>query len=180
MLPKPWTEIESRVKQGESLELTGEARGLHVVLLAAPTMRELDALIRSTALLDKMRHTAIDLVLASDAVELRPYDEGDLYSAVVAIRNTGTRESPSFGVHFVLTRGEDAKTKTMTHGAGPIWPNDHWNEMSMPFALEEGVNDIAVIVDPDDAISETDETNNRASLRVVVKGGLIVESGQQR
>ena len=68
----------------------------------------------------------------------------------------------------------------MTHEAGPIWPDDHWNEMSMPFAVEEGTNDIAVIVDPDDDIPETNETNNRASLRVVVKGGRIVESTELR
>ena len=56
MLPKPWTEIESRVKQGETLQLTGEARGLHVVMLATPTIRQLVELIQSTPLLDEVRH----------------------------------------------------------------------------------------------------------------------------
>ena len=58
MLPKPWTEIERRVKQGETLALTGEARDLHIVLLAAPTFRKLKDLIRSTALLDHVRQAS--------------------------------------------------------------------------------------------------------------------------
>lgn len=56
MLPRPWTEIESSLKQGENLEMTGEARGLRVVLLAAPTLRKLQGLIQATPLLDKVRH----------------------------------------------------------------------------------------------------------------------------
>ena len=44
------------MKQGENLELTGEARGLHIILLAAPTFRKLQGLVQATALLDKVRH----------------------------------------------------------------------------------------------------------------------------
>ena len=187
LLPRPWKEIEDALRIGETVELEGQARDVRVILLAAPNASKLKrSVIESkrlhayNAAYQKLQSPAIDLVLASDAVELRPYDEGGLYSATVVIGNIGTKESPSFGVHFVITRGTDTKTKTMTHGTGPIWPDDHWNEMSMPFALEEGINDIAVIVDPDDDIPETNETNNRASLRVVVKGGRIVESTELR
>jgi hypothetical protein len=63
----------------------------------------------------------------------------------------------------------------MTHGAGPIKPGDVWNEGSMPFALKEGTNEIAVVLDPANLISESNEMNNQALMTVVVKDGKIVE-----
>jgi len=51
LLPRPWAEIEAELKQGQSVELTGKARKLKVVLLAAPTITEVQTLIRKTPLL---------------------------------------------------------------------------------------------------------------------------------
>ena len=45
----------------------------------------------------------------------------------------------------------------------------------MPFALREGTNEIAVLLDPDNTLGESDRTNNEASMKVVVKDGKIVE-----
>ncbi len=57
LLPRPWAEIEAELKQGQSVELTGKARELKIVLLAAPTMSEAQTLIRKTPLL-RLKHPA--------------------------------------------------------------------------------------------------------------------------
>jgi hypothetical protein len=111
--------------------------------------------------------------VAVESFDIRPYPEGGLYTATVSIRNKGTKESPKFGVNFY--RGDPNETKPMTHEAGPIKPGKVWNERSMPFALKEGANEIAVLLDPDNTIGESDRTNNEASMKVVVKDGKIVE-----
>jgi len=104
---------------------------------------------------------------------ISPYPEGGLYTVTVSIRNRGSTESPKFGVNFY--RGDPNNLKPMTHGAGPIKPGDVWKEGSMPFALKEGTNEIAVLLDPDNAIGEPNRTNNKASMTVIVKDGKIVE-----
>jgi len=114
---------------------------------------------------------AIDVAI--EDFKIKPYPEGGLYSVIVSIRNKGSRASPAFGVYFY--RGDPDKVKPMTHGAGPIKPGDIWNEASMPFALKEGVNDMVVAIDPENAIAESDETNNRASMTIIIKDGNIVE-----
>ncbi len=55
LLPLPWSEIESRVREGQTVEAQGQARDLTVIVLAAPTSGRLEALIRQTHLLDPYR-----------------------------------------------------------------------------------------------------------------------------
>ncbi len=55
LLLMPWSEIESRVQRGESVEARGAARGLDVIVLAAATSEQLNALVRKTPLLDAYR-----------------------------------------------------------------------------------------------------------------------------
>jgi len=51
LLPKPWSEIEISLMQGEMVELEGKARDLNVIVLAAPTRSQLKPLIRQSKLL---------------------------------------------------------------------------------------------------------------------------------
>ncbi len=111
--------------------------------------------------------------IAIDDFKIRPYPEGGLYSVVVSIKNKGNITSSDFGVYFY--RNDPDKRKPMTHKAGPIKAGDVWNESSMPFALKRGINKIVVVIDPDNRIAESDETNNSASMKVVVKNGQIIE-----
>jgi hypothetical protein len=53
LLPMPWPQIEAALKKGETVERTGEARGRKIVLLAAPTERQLYKLIDQTHLLPR-------------------------------------------------------------------------------------------------------------------------------
>jgi hypothetical protein len=51
LLPKPWSEIEPALKQGKTVGLTGKARKMNVILLAAPKREQLRQLIQESKLL---------------------------------------------------------------------------------------------------------------------------------
>lgn len=55
LLPIPWLEFQSRLDQGESLELAGKARGFDVVLLAAPRQSVLTKLVVGSRPVERMR-----------------------------------------------------------------------------------------------------------------------------
>jgi hypothetical protein len=123
---------------------------------------------------DAVQKTGTEVVDAAvERFDIRPYPEGGLYTVTVSIRNRGRTESPKFGVNFY--RGDPNEVKPMMHQAGPIKPGGLWHEGAMPFALKEGTNEIAVSLDPDNTLGESDRTNNEASMKVVVKDGKIVE-----
>ncbi|UCD27435.1 MAG: hypothetical protein JSV03_09925, partial [Planctomycetota bacterium] len=119
----------------------------------------------------KTKATFIDLAIEN--FKIHPYPEGGLFSVTVSIRNKGDSISPEFPVYFYRVYPE--KKKPMTHGAGPIKPGNVWNERSMPFVLKEGVNNIDVVIDPDNTVVESNENNNSASLKVIIKEDKIVE-----
>ena len=52
LLPVPWAEFEGALRLGHPIEKAGEARGRRVILLLAPTLPELEGLIRRTTLLN--------------------------------------------------------------------------------------------------------------------------------
>ncbi len=58
LLPPPRSEILSRVRKGGQVKARGTARGLNVVLLAAPTLDQLNILIRKKESLDACRPNA--------------------------------------------------------------------------------------------------------------------------
>ena len=51
LLPKPWPEIEAQLQQGQTVELSGKARGMNVFVLAAPTADGLKPLIQNSTVL---------------------------------------------------------------------------------------------------------------------------------
>jgi beta-lactamase regulating signal transducer with metallopeptidase domain/Tfp pilus assembly protein PilF len=129
----------------------------------------------------KSKVVAGTIDVAIEDFRINPYPAGGLYTVTVAIRNKGSQEAPPFRLNFYS--GDPAnnlnlhgKPQTGSHGAGPIKPGDFWNESSSPFALKEGLNEIAVVLDIDQSITESDETNNRAFMRLVVKDGNIKEN----
>ena len=111
--------------------------------------------------------------VAVEDFNISPYPEGGLYTVTASIRNKGEGTSPKFRVCFY--KNDPERKKPMNNSAGPIKAGEVWNEGSMPFALKEGTNEIAVVLDPDNTIGESDRTNNEASMKVVVKDGKIVE-----
>jgi hypothetical protein len=122
----------------------------------------------------------IDLAVSKDGFMINPYPDTALYTLTVSILNKGDGVSPSFRLRFY--RGDPAnnlnekgKQQSGSYGAGPIKAGDVWNERTLPFALDEGVNEFYVILDTEDFVAETDETNNSTSLKVVVHEDKIKE-----
>ena len=135
----------------------------------------------------------VDLAIDDAAFSVQRDPTGQTY-LVAHVVNKGSAVSAPFQIWFFRAnakpgegkKGEDAvdlyglygstdgKTaKPMTHGGGPIKPGESWNEACAIFALEPGENTYYVEIDPDNAVKETDETNNTAKL--TIKGKKVVK-----
>ncbi|MHC4625298.1 MAG: DUF4097 family beta strand repeat-containing protein, partial [Planctomycetota bacterium] len=114
-----------------------------------------------------------DLDIAVEKFKIAFRDKYNAYYVVASIRNKGRDASPQCPVYFYV--GDPAAVEPITHAAGPIKPGGVWNERSGNFGLREGASVISVAVDPDNAFAESDETNNRASLSVLIEDGRIVK-----
>jgi hypothetical protein len=115
----------------------------------------------------------IDLLIARDSVRIHRDEGSGLHYVVLSIRNEGSGTSGEFRFH--LYQGDPHRSQPADHGAGPIKPGGMWNAGAWLFELKEGVNEIVVVLDPHNTVKETDETNNRVSLKVIVQEGRIVE-----
>jgi CARDB len=177
LLPMPWPDIEHRLRLGRTVERSKETRGLHVIVLAAPRGEPLKQLIAQTRLLDEAKRLARSPVtgcdLAIDKFEVRADPDLSTYAAVASIRNRGTATSPKLTVNFY--RGDPATVRPMPQRVSPIKSDKVRSQSSLPFALREGVTEVHVVLDPANVIEESDEANNRASLRMVIRDGQIVE-----
>ncbi|HUW20216.1 MAG TPA: M56 family metallopeptidase [Sedimentisphaerales bacterium] len=114
-----------------------------------------------------------NLDIAVEGFKITFRDQYNNYYVVASIRNKGRDISPQFPVYFYV--GDPAVARPITHAAGPIKPGAVWDERSGNFGLRDGLNNISVAVDPDNAFAESDETNNRAWLSVVIENGRIVK-----
>ncbi len=177
LLPMSWNRIEQTLRQGQTVEMAKEARGLHVILLAAPDSDQIKRLIAGSKLLADSKEVARSAVTGCDvAIEdftVRADPDLGTFAAIVSIRNPGVATCPKIAVYFY--RGDPEIATPMMHGAGPLEPGQTWNEVSSQFALREGANEVSVVLDPGNLVAEPDETNNRATLRIVIRDGQITE-----
>ncbi|NIA16745.1 MAG: hypothetical protein GWO86_00175, partial [Planctomycetes bacterium] len=118
--------------------------------------------------------------VAVEDFRIQPYVAGGLYTVTVKIRNSGTETVPAFRLNFY--RGDPAedlnlhdKRQSGSHGAGPIEAEEVWNERSSPFALEQGWNEITVVLDIDNKIAEANENNNFAKMKILFEDGKIIK-----
>ncbi|MEN6334489.1 MAG: CARDB domain-containing protein, partial [Phycisphaerales bacterium] len=109
---------------------------------------------------------------AIEGFKVQPGRTEGMYAAAVSIRNRGEAACPQIIVRFQVG---DRTVDAATYLAGPFKPGEVWNAASFDFVPMDGVRVIQVSLDPDDQVEELDETNNQASLRIVVKDGQVVE-----
>ncbi len=177
LLPQPWSRIQGQLQRGQTVELSRQARDLHVILLAAPRAEQLPQVIAGSRFLGNpgalLGRSGKGCDVAIQGLSVQQDQDRGTFRARVSIRNIGGAASPKFIVSFY--RGDPATSRPMIHGAGPLKPGQTWNESSSDFGLKEGDNEVHVALDPADLVEELDETNNRAALRVVVRDGQIVE-----
>jgi len=102
------------------------------------------------------------------------------WNLVVSIHNKSSLTIPKFKLKFY--RGdpsnnvnEEGKKHTGTCGAGPLEPGKIWNASTRNFNLSNGQYEFNVILDCDNNISEIDENNNQATLKVKIENGQIAD-----
>jgi beta-lactamase regulating signal transducer with metallopeptidase domain len=120
----------------------------------------------------------VDLYVADFSI--KPYETGGLYTVTAKIGNRGTATAPEFRLNFYRGDPKDnlnlhGKPQSGSNGAGPIKPGEFWNESSMPFSLEQGVNELSVVLDTDNSIAETNKLNNSAEMNILFKNGEIIK-----
>ncbi|MBC8377936.1 MAG: hypothetical protein H8E62_02050 [Planctomycetes bacterium] len=120
----------------------------------------------------------IDLVPAD--FEIRFDSKRQTYNLVVSIENQSDVAIPKHRIRYYRGDGGDDLDETGNqhsgwHEAGPIEPGKTWNESSRGFSMPDGDYTFTVVLDYDDAIGETNEANNRATLDVTIKNGQVVE-----
>lgn len=119
----------------------------------------------------KSEFETLDIAIADSGLSVTKLPDGR-FSAAIRIRNTGNKPSPSFPVNFYAGDPQKGGRLITPHAAGPILPGGEWVEGSGPFTLREGETEVFVVIDPANAVAESDETNNRASKAVGGKPGV--------
>ena len=133
----------------------------------------------------------VDKVETNTAIDIKPDDfklqydsKQGVYNLMVSINNDSNAVMPEFKLRYY--KGDPAKNNDETgnphsgwHGAGPIEPGKQWNEITRDFNLPDGEYEFSVVLDYDNAIAETDENNNTASIKVVVKDGQIEKVSEE-
>lgn len=106
----------------------------------------------------------VDIVIENRDLAVEELPDGR-FRASLGIHNYGNIATPKFKVIFYAGDPDKKGRKVYPgqHGAGPIMPNDTWNEGTLPFTLNEDETELFAVVDPDNEVEESDETNNKAS-----------------
>jgi beta-lactamase regulating signal transducer with metallopeptidase domain len=104
MLPKPWQEIKEQIERGEVLELKGKARGLDIIVLAAPTLEQLEELIKSTELLQPFKTPAVK----TGPEGLRIYEVNRMAAEFSEKEDFSTPEAAYASINRVSASGEPA------------------------------------------------------------------------
>jgi hypothetical protein len=104
----------------------------------------------------------LDIAVENKDLVVKKQPDG-LFQAAIRIYNKGSVPSPEFGVYFYADDPDKGGRLLATHGAGPIMPGGSWGEYNPRLRLESSEAIISVVIDPDNRVRETDETNNKAS-----------------
>ena len=123
---------------------------------------------------ERAESAKVDIAIGDkDLVVTRLSDR--LFEARILIRNNRSVPLPRFRVHFYAGDPDKGGRLLSPQQAGPIMSGASWGEYNPALELRPGESVISVIVDPDNRVEESDETNNKASQSL---SGLVSESEQ--
>ena len=110
--------------------------------------------------------------------KLRYDDKRKTYNLHVLIENQSDIPLPNHRIRYYRGDPKDDLDETGNphsgwHEAGPINPGDRWGERTRDFFLPDGDYTFTVVLDYNNAIPETNETNNTATLNVKIQNGQI-------
>ena len=105
----------------------------------------------------------VDIAIEDKDLAVQKLPDGR-FRAIIAIHNKGNIPSPQFRVYFYSgdPDKDGRKLGQGYHNAGPIMPGGIWREVGY-YDLNEDDHQVFVVVDPDNVVAESDETNNKAS-----------------
>ena len=111
---------------------------------------------------NKSESTKIDIPLDAGNLHVTKLSD-ELIEIGIVFRNQGSAPIPRFRVNFYAGDPDKGGRLLAPHNSGPIMPGDTWAEGTHPHRLKPGENIISVVVDPDNTVDESDETNNKVS-----------------
>jgi hypothetical protein len=104
----------------------------------------------------------VDLAVEDNDLRIEENPNGS-FDTVILIHNRGSAPSPQFRVNFYAGDPDKGGRLLSEHAAGPIMPGDFWGERDPGLILIPGEDTIAVTIDPDNKVAESNETNNKVS-----------------
>ena len=109
-------------------------------------------------------HCNLDLMLNSSDISFTPEKpvEGDVVTVTAVVRNMGYVNASDVVVRFLDNTSVIGSTQVSVGGGSTTATSVNWTPVV-------GVHTITVVVDPEDNISESDESNNNASKNITVK-----------
>jgi beta-lactamase regulating signal transducer with metallopeptidase domain len=111
--------------------------------------------------------TKVDIAIEDKDLEVIKLSDR-LFEATISLRNKDSVPIPRFRVNFCAGDPDKGGRLLSAQAAGPIMPGETWREYNPGLKLEPGENTISVVVDPDNQVDESDETNNKASKTVTM------------
>jgi beta-lactamase regulating signal transducer with metallopeptidase domain len=110
----------------------------------------------------KSESTKVDMAIEDKDLTVTRQPDGR-FLALIRIYNKGSQPTPQFGVNFYAGDPDKGGRLLAQHRAGPIMPGGNWGEYNPRLELRSGEAAISVVIDPDNRVDESDETNNKAS-----------------
>jgi len=168
--------LEGRIKQmlhrpipkNAKLGIHGLAMILIVGAILLPMARAQKRSIENAAVdsyahsKDESESTKIDIPLDAKNLNVIKLSD-DLIEIRILFRNQGSATIPRFRVNFYAGDPDQGGRLLAPHNSGPIMPGDSWGEGTHPHRLRPGEDTVSVVVDPDNKVDESDETNNKVS-----------------
>ena len=110
--------------------------------------------------------------------KIRFNEKRKTYNLMVSIQNQTDVTIPKHKIRYYRSDpgnnlDETGNPHSGWHEAGPLEPGKTWNESTRDFYLPDGDYTFTVVLDYDNAIEETNEDNNRATLEITIKDGQV-------
>jgi len=118
------------------------------------------ALIVSEAKAGEHESTKVDIAIGDEDFRVTRLTDR-VFEVTILLRNRGSAPIPLFRVNFCAGDPDKGGRVLAPHKAGPLMPGDIWAEGHPALELRPGEDIISVIVDPDNRVEESDETNNK-------------------
>jgi hypothetical protein len=121
---------------------------------------------------------ARDLAIGDGDVSVEPpaVPPGDTLHVIGGVRNTGLVSVEDVGVALFSQVGDSSAVVGDTAWIDLLPPGGTAYPVSFPWTAAEGVNDFLLRVDPADMVTEVDEENNEAFVRIAILADLLPDS----